>query len=95
MTHVLNLIIFLMLISLALVVVRLLRGPSLADRALAGDQISIHVVMIIIVYSIATDQEMLIDLVIVTAIVGFISTAVIGIYIDRGTRGKIRAESAE
>jgi len=95
MSDLFNLIIILLLISLSLVVIRLLRGPSLADRALAGDQISIHVVMIIIVYSIATAQEMLIDLVIVTAIVGFISVAVIGIYIDRGTRGKFRAETTD
>lgn len=86
-------IIFLVLLgSLTLVIVRLLRGPSIADRAVAGDQVSIHVVALIGVYAIRSGQANLIDLVIVTAIVGFITTTVIGVYIERATRGKVMVE---
>jgi multicomponent Na+:H+ antiporter subunit F len=77
-----------LLFSLTLVAYRLLRGPSIPDRVIAGDLISIHVVALIAIYSLISKQPILIDLVIVTAIVGFISVAVVGIYIERAVRGK-------
>ncbi len=78
----------LLLLSLVLVTIRLLRGPTLADRAVASDQLALRVVALIAVHSMVTDQPFLIDLVIVTAIVGFLSMAVIGIYIERMARRK-------
>ena len=82
----------LLLLSLVLVTIRLLRGPTLADRAVASDQLALRVVALIAVHSMVTDQPFLIDLVIVTAIVGFLSMAVIGIYIERMARRKRGAE---
>lgn len=82
----------LLMFSLVIVILRLLRGPSIADRAVAGDQVSIHVVALIAVYSIASEQETLIDLVIVTAVVGFISITVIGVYLERVAQGKARLD---
>jgi len=78
----------LLLLSLVLVTIRLLRGPTLADRAVASDQLALRVVALIAVHSMVTDQPFLVDLVIVTAIVGFLSMAVIGIYIERIVRRK-------
>lgn len=92
MTVVLNLVTILMLISLSLVIVRLIRGPSIADRAIAGDLVTLHVIALIMVYSIVSQQSTLIDLVIVTAIAGFISVTVIGIYIERNALGKTHGE---
>ncbi len=83
------------LISLTLVVYRLLRGPTLPDRAVAGDQVAIHVVALIAIFSMSSEQPILIDLVIVTAIVGFLSVAIVGIYIERAARGKARSESGD
>jgi multicomponent Na+:H+ antiporter subunit F len=92
MTVVLNLVNLILLLSLALTIYRLVRGPTLADRAVASDQIAINVTALIAVYSISSDQPTLIDLVIVTAIVGFLSMAVIGIYIERAVHGKTRLQ---
>jgi multicomponent Na+:H+ antiporter subunit F len=83
------------LISLIMVVYRLVRGPTLPDRAVAGDQIAIHVVALIAIFSMTSDQPILIDLVIVMAVVGFLSMAIVGIYIERAVRGKARAESGD
>jgi multisubunit Na+/H+ antiporter MnhF subunit len=84
-----------LLASLALICYRLIRGPTLPDRAVAGDQLAIHIVALIAVYSMASNQPLLVDLVIVTAIVGFLSIAVIGIYVERAARGNIRGESKD
>jgi multisubunit Na+/H+ antiporter MnhF subunit len=87
-----DLVTVLLLISLILVIYRLVRGPTLPDRAVASDQIAIHVVGLIAVYSLSSQQSTLIDLVIVAAVVGFLSMAVIGIYIDRAARGKAQGD---
>ncbi len=92
MTTILMLVQWVLLLSLVLVTVRLLRGPSLADRAVASDQLALRVVALIVVHSMESDQPFLIDLVIVTAIVGFLSLAVIGIYIERIVRSKKQDE---
>jgi multisubunit Na+/H+ antiporter MnhF subunit len=92
MSIVFDIIVIMLLISLVLVIYRLVRGPTLPDRAVAGDQVAIHVVSLIAVYSMSSQQPILIDLVIVVAIVGFLSMAVIGIYIDRAARGKAQSE---
>ena len=92
MTTILMLVQLVLLLSLVLVTVRLLRGPSLADRAVASDQLALRVVALIVVHSMESDQAFLIDLVIVTAIVGFLSLAVIGIYIERIVRSKKQDE---
>ncbi|MBK8033605.1 MAG: cation transporter [Anaerolineae bacterium] len=88
MNTMLFLVELLLLFSLVLVSIRLLRGPTLADRAVASDQLALRVVALIAVHSMVSDQSFLIDLVIVTAIVGFLSMAVIGIYIERIVRRK-------
>lgn len=77
-------------ISLAMICYRLVKGPTLPDRAIASDQISVHVVMLIAVYSMSSQQPILVDLIIVIAIVGFLSLAVIGIYIERAARKKLQ-----
>lgn len=78
-----------LLVSLALVTFRLVRGPTLPDRAVSSDLLAIHVVALIGVHSLASGQPILIDLVIVTAIVGFMGTAVVGVYMERAIRGKV------
>lgn len=88
----LNAIVIGLLIGLALVIYRLLRGPTLVDRAIASEQVAIRVVALVAVYSLISEQVILLDLVIITAIVGFLSAAIIGIFVERAARGKVRAE---
>lgn len=84
-----------LLLSLALVTFRLVRGPTIPDRAVASDQVAIHVVALIVVYSIRVQQSGLLDLVIITAIVGFMTVTVIGIYMERAVHGKARTEPGD
>lgn len=95
MTEFLNLINAGLLFSLALVIYRLLRGPTLADRAVASEQIAIRVVALIVIASINFEQPVLLDLIMVTAVVGFLSAAVIGIFLERDAKGKTRAQLRE
>ena len=74
-------------LSMAMTAWRLLRGPSIPDRALAFDVIMVHVVGLIALYAIYVDEELLIDAVIIVAVLGFLGTVAIARYIERGRGG--------
>jgi multicomponent Na+:H+ antiporter subunit F len=88
MNVVFDIVMWILLFSLCLVAIRLIRGPSMSDRAVAADQAAIHGVALIAVFSAVSQQPILLDILIVTAIVGFLTIAVIGIFIERSARGK-------
>ncbi len=74
----------LLALSTALCFVRLLRGPSLPDRVVALDQIGIHVVGITAVYSIRVDRAVFLDVVVVVALLSFITTLAFARFIEQG-----------
>jgi len=95
MTVIFEIVTWGLMLSLSLVAFRLIRGPSMSDRAIAADQAAIHGVALIAVFSAVSSQPILLDILIVTAIVGFMTIAVIGIYIERAGRGKTRRKAEE
>jgi multicomponent Na+:H+ antiporter subunit F len=95
MRFVLDLVTIGLTISLVFVIIRLVRGPSLPNRVVAADQVSIHVIAEIVIYSVRSGESILLDLVIVTAIVGFVSVAVLGVYLDRAAKGQVRLETRD
>lgn len=65
---------------------RLLKGPSLADRVVALDLIAALAVGTIAVYSIWTGQPMLLRAAIVVALVVFVGTVAFAMFLEkRGT----------
>jgi len=62
---------------------RLLRGPTLADRGLAGDTISMQVVGIAILLTIRMRTLMFFDAVLIISILGFASTLAFSQFIAR------------
>ena len=69
--------------ALFLAFLRLVRGPTLPDRVVALDLITVLVVAIIVLYAIATHQHVLLDAAIVLALVAFLSTVAFARYIER------------
>ena len=63
--------------------VRLLIGPSLADRIVALDLIASISVAIIILYDIASNQPVFLDAATVIALVSFLGTVALSRYIER------------
>jgi len=76
----------LLLLSLAIVLcaVRLLRGPSVADRAMALDQIAVTVVAMVILYSVQVDDPVYLDAAMIVGLIGFLGTLAFARYIERG-----------
>lgn len=70
-------------VAMILAMVRLLRGPSLADRVIALDLIAALAVAVISVYAIYTDQPMLLRAGIVVALVIFVGTVAFAMYLEK------------
>ncbi|MFC6988363.1 monovalent cation/H+ antiporter complex subunit F [Haloplanus sp. GCM10025708] len=63
---------------------RVIRGPTTPDRVVALDTIGTNVVAIAALYSMATAQGFFIDVSLVLAIIGFISTIAVARYVTEG-----------
>ncbi len=78
-----NGLIFLLLgVSILLTVLRLLRGPSLPDRAMALDLLGMVVAGIILAAAAQYGQPGLLDIVLVFAVVGFFGTVALARYLE-------------
>jgi multisubunit Na+/H+ antiporter MnhF subunit len=64
-------------------VVRLFRGPHLADRAVALDTIAVHLVAFVILLTLRSDSLVLFDGALVLSLVGFAGTVAVAQYIIR------------
>jgi len=63
--------------------IRLLQGPSLPGRVISLDMISVLGIGIIVVYAVATDQPVFIDVAAVLALVSFLGTVAFAAYVER------------
>lgn len=70
-------------IVILLAFIRLARGPSMPDRVVAADLMSTVGVAIIAVYAIASGHSAFLDVAIVLALIGFLGTVALAIYIER------------
>lgn len=72
--------------ALLLAFVRLVSGPTVADRVVALDLMAIISVGVIIVYDVATSLPVFLDAAIVLALVGFAGTIAFSKYLERRRR---------
>ncbi|MGE3539671.1 MAG: monovalent cation/H+ antiporter complex subunit F [Candidatus Tectimicrobiota bacterium] len=70
-------------VALFLAFLRLVRGPTLPDRVVALDLITVLVVAIIALYGMATHEHVLLDAALVLALLAFLGTVALARYIER------------
>lgn len=66
-----------------LLVVRLLRGPTVADRVIAADALLVTAMCGVLLAAAQAESPIGIDTVLVVALLGFIATGVLARYIER------------
>ena len=71
-------------LALLIVVVRLVKGPTLPDRVVAMDLIGVIVVGLIVVLAASTGVRATLDAAIVIAMIGFVATVAYATYVERG-----------
>ena len=79
----LEIILVILGISLVLTFIRLVKGPSIPDRVVALDLVSMIIAAMMAVYMIYTDQSVFIDAVIILALIGFFGTVAFSIYLRK------------
>ncbi len=72
-----------LMLAIVLSLIRLVRGPSIADRVIALDLLTTIAIGIIAAISIATDQAAFIDIALLVAVLGFLATVAFAYYIER------------
>ena len=63
---------------------RVIRGPTTPDRVVALDVIGTNVVAVAVLFALRTDRGFFIDVGLVLAIIGFISTIAVARYVSEG-----------
>ncbi len=77
----------LILLGIGLCLVRLLRGPELADRIVAGDTIALQVVGLVILLTVRLGSDAYIDVAMTVAVIGFVTAIAFSQFII-ATHGK-------
>lgn len=83
---ILLLVSLLLLGALGLAFIRLLRGPSLPDRVVALDLISMIGVGLAAAYAVTVNQPVFLDVIMVFALISFLGTVAFAYYLERKTK---------
>lgn len=75
-----------LILSFILILLRVIKGPTLADRVIGLDSMGYIAIGFIISYSIYFNSPVLLDIVTVLALVSFLGTAAFAYYIDKGKK---------
>ncbi len=73
----------LILIGMGVAFVRLAKGPTLSDRIVALDMMTVTIISFCGVYAVFMDEPSLLDVAIVLALVGFLATVALARYVER------------
>ena len=77
-----------LLVSMVLVLWRMARGPTAADRVIALDLLSVLVVAFLVTVSIHAQEISYLDVAIAYACIAFLGTVALARYISRTSRGQ-------
>jgi len=75
-----------LVISFILILIRVIKGPSLADRVIGLDSMGFIAIGFIVCYSIYYNLPVFLDIVTVLALISFLGTAAFAYYIDKGKK---------
>lgn len=81
-----ELLMLILSISLALCFIRLYLGPDVPNRVVAFDLISVHAVAIIALFAIEQESMFLLDITIITGVLGFLGTVMVARYLEQSER---------
>ncbi|MGN7479170.1 Na(+)/H(+) antiporter subunit F1 [Solibacillus silvestris] len=74
----------LFMVAIALTLYRVIKGPSLPDRAIALDTIGVNLISAIAIVSIVLKTKAFLEAILILGILAFIGTIAFSKYIERG-----------
>jgi multisubunit Na+/H+ antiporter MnhF subunit len=63
-------------------IIRVIIGPSAADRAVAADSIDILADMALILFALYSGRSVFLDIALITAVLGFIGSTIVARYLE-------------
>jgi multisubunit Na+/H+ antiporter MnhF subunit len=90
-TTILDIFTFMIAMSLASMVFQVWRNRTVPDRAVAADQISVHVMALIALHAIRQDVSAYVDLLIVFSMLGFFSSIALARYFEASVQKENRS----
>ncbi len=79
----LNFLILLIALSLFLIMIRFLKGPTLVDRVVAFDSMSIVATSLLVVLSFYFKKSLYLDIAFIFGLIGFTGTVVFAKFLDK------------
>ncbi len=73
------------MVAIALLLYRVIVGPSMPDRAIALDTIGVNLISAIAIVSIVLSTKAFLEAILILGILAFIGTIAFSKYIERGT----------
>jgi len=77
-----------LILAMFLILLKMVKGPTLWDRLMCLNLISANVILLITVYAIYEKNPMLLDIAISYGIIGFLTITLISRFLIRGGRQK-------
>lgn len=81
------------MLSLAIAFIRLAKGPTLADRVVALDMMTVTIIAVCGVVVVGTGEAALLDVALVLALVGFLATVALARFAERRDARKEEREN--
>ena len=77
-------LIFLLLIAMFMTLYRFLIGPTLSDRVIAFDVLSILCISLLVIIALIFKSSLYLDIALVFGLISFLGTTIFGRYIEKG-----------
>ena len=74
----------LLMFSMSITLYRFLKGPTLSDRVVAFDVISIMGVSLLVLLAVYFQRGLYLDIALVFGLIGFLGSTIFGRYIEKG-----------
>jgi multicomponent Na+:H+ antiporter subunit F len=81
---ILNIALFLMLASILLTLVRFIKGPSIVDRVISFDVLSIVSIVLIAMIAHWSFRVIYLDVAMIYGLLSFLGVIIVGRYLERG-----------
>lgn len=79
-----DIVIFLLLLSMLIILYRFLKGPTLSDRVVAFDVMSIMGVSLLVLLALYFQRSLYLDIALVFGLIGFLGATIFGRFIEKG-----------
>jgi multicomponent Na+:H+ antiporter subunit F len=81
---ILNLAVIIIMVAIGLGIFRLVRGPTVVDRVIALDLLTLITIALIVMIALVTSRFIYVDVALVYGLLSFLSVLAVARYLERG-----------